>query len=339
VISLSTAEYTVLSGLEIKNCLADSCRGICSSKNVNDLTIRDTHIHHMSGPAARFSGKTLRFEGNDFHDLALINENNTKYPGGGWPTCMGTQPEWGVTTDKPWVDGVIIRNNRIADCWGEGIGLWYAANAVVEGNTVENAWNVGIYLDNTYNVRIERNFVRMTRGSNGSLGSGILMGSEPYDYWPSNACHDITIVNNVVSAGKGIGWWKATDNAYGPLTVAHNTIVAGIGLNFSGVPSGLSPTKCTATNNVIAEERDSWLGDASAWTLAGNAWLNRPKPAIAGPSDVSLTVDSVPALTSGTSAQSLAALVGTGAGLASVTQDFLCAKRSASAPTRGAFEK
>jgi parallel beta-helix repeat protein len=235
----------------------------------------------------------------------------------------------------PWTDDVVIRNNRIADCWGEGIGLWYGSNAVVEGNVVQNAWNVGIYLDNSFNVRIERNYVHMTRGMNGNGGSGILMGSEVYDL-ASTATHHITIQNNVIQGGKGIGWWNAS-NSYGQVSVLHNTVVAGKGLSFYAASSGVAPTGCAAKNNVIAETTSSTIGNAGAWTLAGNAWLNRAKPAIAGASDVSLTV-TVPTITTAADAQPLAARVGTGVA-SGVPTDYLCATRSTTAPVRGAFER
>jgi parallel beta-helix repeat protein len=164
VISMASASHVVLEGLEVRNCGAPSCQGIASGEAVLDLTVRGCHIHHMDGPAARFAGSRIRLEDNDIHDVALTNENNVNYPNGGWPTCMGTTPDRSSPSD-PWADQVVIRGNRIRDCWGEGIGLWYASNAVVEDNSVENAWNVGIYADNAPHLLIARNYVHMLRGN------------------------------------------------------------------------------------------------------------------------------------------------------------------------------
>ena len=344
VISMASASHVVLEGLEVRNCSAPSCRGISSDEPVLDLTIRGCHIHHMDGPAARFAGRKIRIEGNEFHDLALTNENNTDYPNGGWPTCIGTTPDRSNTAD-PWADDVVIRGNVIRDCWGEGIGLWYASNAIVEDNHVENAWNVGIYSDNGFNLRIARNYVHMLRGMNGGAGSGILFGTEEYPGWgiPSGRTRNVVVENNVVVAGGGIGWWAMStpESTYESLHLLHNTVVATHhgALNFSEVEAGVdSPSECVAINNVFFEASGSWLGDPSAFTFGGNAWLNNPMPSIAGSTDVTLDI-AVGTLSKGTDAQSLAALVGSGEAGTGVVDDFLCQVRDASAPTRGAFEE
>jgi parallel beta-helix repeat protein len=343
VIRLGKVEHVVLRGLEIANCRAAKCQGVRSSP-VLDLTIRDCHIHHTDGSAARFSGKTLRLEGNHIHDVALSNENNVAFPDGGWPTCMGTAPD-GNAPAAPWPDDVAIRNNRIENCWGEGIGIWFGSNVVVEGNTVDNAWNVGIYMDNAFGVRVSKNFVRMTRGIHGGSGTGILMGSEPYPGLTGAACHDVTVVNNVVVAGGGIGWWNsaATDdsNTYGAVSVLFNTVVATSrgALGFASVPAGRpAPSGCVAKNNVLADTTESSVGDIAAWSLQSNAWLNPSKPKIAGATDVSLTV-ALGTVAAAADVRPLASSAGTGVSGTGVTDDFACAARSDSAPTRGAFER
>jgi parallel beta-helix repeat protein len=342
VVSLASASHVVFEGFEVRNCSAPNCRGISSDAPVLDLTIRDCHIHHIDGPAARFAGRQIRIEGNEFHDIALTNENNTDYPGGGWPTCTGTTPDRSNPPD-PWADDVVIRGNRIRDCWGEGIGLWYASNAVVEDNSIENAWNVGIYADNAFNLRIARNYVHMLRGNNGGAGTGILFGTEDYSAWgiPNVRTHDVEVVNNVVVAGGGIGWWAMStpESTYATLRLLHNTVVGTHrgALNFGDVDVAVDdPIDSLVMNNVFLEESESWIGDPDAFSLAGNAWLNNSLPSIAGASDVSLDV-TVGTLAKGTDAQPLASSVGTGETGTGVQDDFLCSPRDTTAPTRGAF--
>ena len=343
VIAMQSASHVVLEGLEVRSCSAPSCQGISSDDPVLDLTLRGCHVHHMDGPAARFSGKRIRIEGNHFHDIALTNENNTDYPNGGWPTCTGTVPDRS-NTSNPWADDVVIRANLIQDCWGEGIGLWYASNAIVEDNVIENAWNVGIYGDNAFHLRIARNYVHMLRGSNGGAGTGILFGTEAYPGWgiPSSATHDVDVVNNVVIAGGGIGWWAMStpESTYQSLRVLHNTVVATHrgALGFSEVEAGVaSPTDCAVKNNVFSEAEDTWLGDPGAFVLDGNVWIGTSMPSAAGASDVALDIPIDP-WSQATDAQALAPLVGTGEAGVGVTDDFLCSPRDTSAPTRGAFE-
>jgi hypothetical protein len=153
------------------------------------------------------------------------------------------------------------------------------------------------------------------------------------------------IVNNVVVAGGGIGWWSssATDdtNSYGSVSVLFNTVVATSrgALGFASVAAGRpAPSASSAKNNVLADTTESSLGDAGAWTLQSNAWLNQPKPKVAGATDVSLTV-AIGTVAAAADVRSLVSSVGTGVSGTGITDDFACAARSAPAPTRGAFER
>jgi parallel beta-helix repeat protein len=341
VIQLWSAENVVLQGLEIRNCAASNCYGI-GSPPVSNLTLRGCHIHDVQSAAAYFSGKTIRVEGNHIHDVSLTNAGGTATSG--WPFCIGTSPDRDVHPSAPLADDVVFRDNRIENCWGEGIGVWFATNVLVEGNVVVNAYNVGIYLDNASNVTVSRNFVRMSRGLSGE-GTGILMGTEPYPSWglPSYATHDVAITNNVVVAGGGVGWWNSSstsaNNTYQGVRVLHNTVVATSGgaLGFDRPDAG-SPSACTAQNNVLSEAGGSDFGNAAAWSLASNAWLNAAKPPVAGATDVSVSAPLGPVATA-TDVQALATVVGTGAPGTNVPADFACKPRSATAPSRGAFER
>jgi hypothetical protein len=346
VIHLTAASNVVLEGLEIRNGNAPNATGIASDGPVSNLTIRGSTIHDMNGSLARFSGTGIHFEGNEMYRGALVNENNpTQFQNGGWPTCMGTMPDT-KTPASPWASDVVIRGNHIHDCWGEGIGIWYGANVQIHDNVVERAFNVGIYLDDASNVDIQRNFVLMQApmALGGKAGSALLMGVEPYSSLglAYAADHDVTIVDNVLVGGSGIGWWTSSNtsanNTYGPLSVAHNTIVAtaGAGLGFSKVAAGATaPAGCKVVNNVISETGGAYLSNPQAFTLEGNAWLNT-KPSVAGPTDVVQTL-TIGAVDAAADVEPLAAQVGAGV-VSGVATDFLCAPRSATAPIRGAFE-
>jgi parallel beta-helix repeat protein len=348
VIYMASASHVVIEGVEVRNCLILGCEGIASDTPVFDLTIRGNHIHHISASAARFSGQQIRIEDNDIHDIALVNENNTNFPNGGWPTCVGTAPNI-LDLSSPWADDVVIRANRVRDCWGEGIGVWYGSNVIVEDNSIENTWAAGIYADNSFNTRIARNYIRMYRGANGEAGTGILLGLEDYAIWglPNVRTSNILVTNNVVIAGTGIGWWAmpTSQSTYESLHVFHNSIAGtqGPAIHFSKVNSGAkAPANNFIMNNVFFSAVESTLGDPSSSKLAGNAWINRPVPAIADSTDVSLEVvftDELLQQAQVNEAQPLAPLVGTGEAGAGQIDDFLCGKRDTSASTRGAFER
>lgn len=339
-----SAENVVLQGLEIRNCTAPECSGIDSAP-VSGMTVRECHIHHVEGSAARFTGNKIRIEGNHFHDVALTNVDNAAFPDGGWPTCTGTTPDRDKP-DSPNADDVVIRDNLIEDCWGEGIGVWFGSHVLVEGNVIKNPFNVGIYMDNSFSVTVARNFVQVDRGIHGGHGTGILMGTEPYVSWglaPSPS-QDIEITNNVVTGGSGIGWWSSDDvtdaNRYQGVRALHNTIVttSGEALSFDEVAAGIpAASGCEAVNNVLAEASESYLGDPAAWSFASNAWLGGATPAIAGATDVSLST-APPAITKAEDAKPLASEVGAGEPSTGVLIDYACQSRDPAAPTRGAFE-
>jgi Right handed beta helix region len=349
VIFMASASHVVIEGLEVRNCFALGCEGIASDTPVLDLTIRGNHIHHMSASAARFAGRQIRIEDNDFHDVALANENNTNFPDGGWPTCTGTAPDRLKPSD-PWAYDVVIRANRISNCWGEGIGVWYGSNVIIEDNSIENAWSAGIYADNSFNVHITRNYVRIYQGVDGGAGTGILLGVEDYTVWglPNVRTSNVLVANNVVIAGVGIGWWSmiTPESTYESLYVLHNS-VAGTkaqAIDIAPVISGVkSPVNNAIANNVfysVAEE--STVGNPSAFIVAGNAWINGPIPAIASSDDVFLEIvftDELLQQVQVNEAQPLVPFVGTGDARAALTDDFLCGARNMSAPTRGAFEQ
>lgn len=348
VIYMESASHVVIEGLEIRNCLVFGCEGIASDTPVSDLTIRGNHIHHVAASAARFSGRQIRIEDNDIHDVALINENNTNFPNGGWPTCIGTMPDI-LNLANPWTDDVVIRANRIRDCWGEGIGVWYGSNVTVEDNSIVNAWNAGIYTDNSFNTRIARNYVRMYRDRNGEAGTGILLGLEDYAMWglPNIRTSNILVANNVVIAGTGIGWWSmpTSQSTYESLHVFHNSVAGtqGPAIHFYEVAANVKPPANNfIMNNVFLSTIVSKFGNPGASTIAGNAWLNRPVPASTGSADVSLEItfnEELLQQAQVNEAQPLAPLVGKGKAGTGQTDDFLCGERDASVPTRGAFEQ
>jgi hypothetical protein len=304
--------------------------------------VQSCSLHDVNGSGVELAGDTIRIEGNTVYNACLVNQGN---PGGvAWGSCLATSPIVS-NPSSPWTTNITIRKNTVRDCWGEGINAWYGSNVVIADNVVERAFNVGIYVDNGHNVDIERNFVTMKAGMVGGgsgTGSGILLGVEPYTLWglAYEPDHDISVVDKVIAAN-GINWWTSgntsPNNSYANVSIRHNTVVSpGAAIGFAAVTAtAVVPTGCSIVDNVLSGW--SYLQNPAAFTLSGNAWLNEPVPSFGGATDVSETV-TVPTLTQGTDAKPLASLVGRGIA-SGVTGDFSCATRSATMPTRGAFEQ
>jgi hypothetical protein len=347
VIQLTSASHVAFVGLEVKNGTgAQYVNGFSSWGPVSDVTVQSCSVHDMNNALVQFAGDTIRIEGNTTYNGVLVNKGAPA--GVTWGSCLASSPIVS-NPSSPWSTNVTIRKNTLHDCWGEGINAFYGAGVVIADNVVERAFNVGIYSDNSHNVVIERNFVTMkvgmVAGGVSRTGVGILLGVEPYTqfglaYVPD---HDISIVNNVIVAS-GIGWWTSpntsSNNSYANVSVRHNTVVSpGAALGFAAVSAtAVVPTGCSIIDNVLSEAPGwSSLQNPAAFTLGGNAWLNEPVPSFGGATDVSLNV-TVPTLTQGTDAKPLASVVGKGIA-SGVTEDFSCNARSATTPTRGAFEQ
>jgi parallel beta-helix repeat protein len=334
IFDLSAAENLVLADLEIANCTAPSCAGLRLSGGSNDIPghnviLQGCSFHDLTGQAMSLGGSQLRVTGNDIYRVSTTDLQGAAID----IIAIKTQPT------APQTDAVIIRNNRVTDSGGSGVYLWFATHVVVEGNSVDGTRNWGVYLDNSSNVSVIRNFVRQsakasiewTTDNNTSLSS-------------QSSSHDLTIANNVLVSDAGVGWWNSgysgVQSTYSAVRISHNTIIAATGSAISNdtVTVGSAATGCSAHNNLISEGRDTKLGSAAAWDLAGNGWLNKAPPALAGATDVAVSA-TVGTFTTATDAQGLAANAGTGEPVAGVTDDFGCRPRSTTAPTRGAFER
>lgn len=345
---LTGVENVSLVGLEVRNATGSNyAMAISANGPVKNLRIRGCHLHHINGPVARFTGDGIVFEANDIHDGVLVNSSNQ--PNGGWPTCIGTVPDQAKPM-SPWAQNVVVRNNHIRDCWGEGIALFYGTKGVVEGNVIERSWNVGIYMDNASDVVVTRNFIHMVDGyaKNPGPGSPILVGMESYEMWglAYQPTKHLTITNNVTYGRSGIAWFYQQNPSpniyYDDITVAHNTFVAdGAAIRLGAVEAGKpEPTNIVVRNNAIAEGAPSAApaAFADAFHVGGNAWLNAALPAIAGQDDVSIEGVAVAEPMIAMDLQPLAAAVGSAAMGADVPIDHVCAPRSPTSPTRGAFE-
>lgn len=336
----------VLMGLEVRNAKgSDYAAAISNGGRVQNFRIRNCHLHDINGPVARFSGDGIYLEGNDIHDGVLINSSNQ--PTHGWPTCIGTQPDKNQPTN-PWATNIVVKNNHIRDCWGEGIALFFGTNGLVQDNIVERTWGVGIYIDNGSDVTVARNYVHMVDGM--SVGGGaarpITLGLENYDQWglAYKPMKNIRIVNNVAIGLNGIRFFAESSTSpnfyYDNFTISQNTFISdGPALKFGLLQAGKQlPTSVVIRNNVIQEGTASTVPYPTIFTLGGNAWLNDSLPPAAGATDVSLLNVTIPAsITSATDLKPLASAVGT-ASSAGVTVDYECTSRSSTAPRRGAFE-
>ena len=120
---------------------------------------------------------------------------------------------------------ILLENNVVHDCWGEGIDFTLCNDCVGRGNIVYDTWSVLLYCDNVQNVVIENNYL-FTTSDRYNRGEGrttaFLVGTEN---WPDDPIPDINITyrnNLAVHVGSGVSYY-GEGHYYSKIQIYHNT--------------------------------------------------------------------------------------------------------------------
>ncbi|MBD3411143.1 MAG: T9SS type A sorting domain-containing protein [Ignavibacteriales bacterium] len=348
-----TIRHYSIEGIEVRN---SSGRGV-GFRDVDGLTIRDCVVHDIDFYAIGGSGKNVEIRGNEVYRAAMTNENGS-YQGGGWPgviQCYNRWAEEGAPGRNDPSEDILIAENHVHDCWGEGILVTGTVGVTIEGNVLHDIWSVYIYLGKARAAVVRNNYIYVAdstydRPDTELPGAGLWFGNEMGFDEKEFPVSDVLAYNNVmVGVGAGIRFWLATDNlvaenTYSDMRFYHNVVVDPVwgAVRFDDIPDGYDqPTGCELRNNIFgAGGFSSSLPDASGWTSSNNlweeaapSWASDPSESVGDPAFVNHVLGGAPegyALASGSPAID--------AGVAtSVTTDFLGAARDAS-PDVGAFE-
>lgn len=142
-------------------------------------------------------------------------------------------------------DDVVIKNNKVYNNWGEGIGITRCSNVAVENNEVWDNYSVNIYIDNSYNVRVLNNYSKCTDATykrDGYFARGILLGNENYSGWGSQL-HDVLIDGNTIEACRPIRLYNPINGSTSNLFITNNTFI-------NVVQPFVSVAGAVASNNV-----------------------------------------------------------------------------------------
>jgi hypothetical protein len=335
---VGSSSYVIIDGLEITNAGGVGLN-LYESEHVTArrLTIHDTH----SG-AVYLPGSDLVIEDSTIHDCVLRNRARS----GEWDGCVQTAQR----ADGSHSTNITYRNLLVYRSYGEALNNWYVDGAVTAGNVIYDSWAAGIYNDQARNARIENNYVYWTSDHwanpefGGTNPAGIQVAAEA----AAGAATNIVIANNViVAAGWGIAYWnrESADSSYGGLTIAHNVIVGSRSspIRIDAVSTVAEP--CSLANNIVlAGAEPSAIGNASAWSVLGNAWqggipdFDSDPRSFAGDAALTGPLDAGAAIAAFAPRAVSLALDG-GAPVPGVTLDFRCELRSATSPSLGAFER
>lgn len=189
-----------------------------------------------------------------------VTENNPPANSNQWGSCI--KIELGASD-------IVIRNNIIEDCYGEGIDTAEAARVDVIGNTLKNCWSYCIYIDNSTDVLVQGNTASCPDSSfnrNGAPAVSFGVGDENLSKWGGGGVSiaaRIIIDWNTSYKCQAPKYWGSqyTNGGVDSLTITNNTafdtstrvsvaskprnsniVVSGNTYPTSGMPSPATPT-------------------------------------------------------------------------------------------------
>ncbi|MBK6795075.1 MAG: right-handed parallel beta-helix repeat-containing protein [Anaerolineales bacterium] len=199
---------------------AGQSESICVKINADNVTVDGvTALNCTSHGIISFKANAI-IQNSTVKNSVL--ENASRQMNGGWASCIkGERGSVNLT----------VRNNRVENCYGEGIAITMTLGALVEGNTVIDAYSVLYYVDNSSNVIVSGNYGTCTGNSLFNRGTsrpmGIALGEEYYSGWGTQL-HDINISSNTIQGcEKGIIAFGSI-GVLRNITISRNTIPTGI---------------------------------------------------------------------------------------------------------------
>ena len=180
----------------------------------------------------------------------------------------------------------VVRNNTVSEVWGEGINTNSGSQyTLIENNLVFGVRAVGIYASAAPDTTIRRNLVLGTansqwwRGSNNSVGPGIVLNNEKYHYPVGGGTMSIDIQtqrakvygNLVAYTSQGIALWHTlAETSFDGTLIYNNTLVD----NNTQVAMSASPKPSAKFLNNILLSLSSGTRDVEGTNLNGMAARN-----------------------------------------------------------------
>jgi len=281
-------DYCIVDNITVRN---SSGRGI-GYHEVSNITIKNCTIHDVQYRAIGGYAHYVTIEGNEIYNAMMANENgsicnNGDCNGGGWSPAINARSNY--LTNIPSTN-IVIRNNNIYDCWGEGMNIVNTIGVLVEGNTISNTFSVGIYVDKAKDVVVKDNFVFMNddlynRPDRSYPANGISLSNEAVFHEFSPQVSNVLIYNNILAGcGRGITYFQDSqntepENTYTNIGIYYNVIYAPVDRAFRIAevgPEFPAPSFAYLKNNIIfsVEDQPSFFPQASLWDISHNNWID-----------------------------------------------------------------
>lgn len=289
-------EHIVFENIEVRNTTG---RGISFLQEPNpspgNIIIRNNRIHDIAQRAVGGFGNTVYIEGNEIWRAAMSNENQS-YGTQGWPGVIQTARGYNEPTGiYEYCKNIVVKNNLIHQCWGEGIIMDSTLGGEISHNKIYDVFSVYIYVGTSKDIVINGNHIFRTTAIYDRkdkilpVANGISFASELHTWGPEQVpitIESLMISNNLIdNAGKGVSFWfdrgnTYTSNSYKNISILHNVLrnLQHTPIHIDDVPAGFNaPMDCQIVNNIIensgtskAETYD--IVDADVWKFLNNNW-------------------------------------------------------------------
>jgi len=262
-----SCNYVTIEGLEIIN--TDSGLRVYDSTYVNLYNII---VHEVLNYCITVSGHYLEVKHSLFYHGVLQGTYQN-----GWLQCLAV-----LRTDNPvgLTSHVIIENNTVHSCLGEGIDVTIAEYVTVKNNTVYDCYSVLIYVDNARHVLVDSNLLYAIDSKynrwDGKAGTAVQYGTESWAT-PSVVANNITFINNLAfNTGGALGYY-GTVNYYENIHVYHNTFYNSSVTYLWPFSDTYQSSGNEIRNNIwyLQDQYSFTIASAiSSWKISSNVWLN-----------------------------------------------------------------
>ncbi len=248
-IVMVTGSYVNLDGLEVARGLYDCVVLRGSFINVNNFTIRDCGHFGLRTTTTSGGGKDILIQNSVITGASIADNLNGINTTGGW----GSGVRVGQNSSN-----ITLRNNRIYNNWGEGIGILGSSFVNVVSNDVYDNYSINIYIDNSKDINILKNLTYSTNSAyfrSGRPANCISMAEENFGV-PAQLAR-VNIVDNIAAfCNKGIGYTYTelgSGTGLDSSVIAFNTVWGSrdIGLLVINVPD--KTRNSVIANNIVGQ--------------------------------------------------------------------------------------
>ena len=253
---------------ELKNALCGIKAMDVTNVKISNLKIHDTQQHGIV-----ISGENNEVSYNEIYNCVLENKYVGKTKEYGWSQCVAA---WGKNYNNLFSKGILFKNNKIYNAYGEGLDFLKCDNCSSISNEITNGFSMNIYLDASRNIILDKNILRVTSDEyDTKWGSacGIGLASESGNEYNID---NVLITNNIIIGTRmAIYFFQIGRGGYNKIKILHNTMwnVGTTTLWFKQPDN--NPIDCELKNNLIYIE--NWIADflpKSSWKIGNNYYYN-----------------------------------------------------------------